>query len=120
VTASAVNLQTNVTTTAVTNQSGLYLLTPLVNGQYRVTFTLAGFSPTAREVELRAGDRLRLDLALSVGALTEEGRVVAETQQQHYPRRSAQYEPRGRHQRQPRVRAVTRRGAGSAGRHEYL
>jgi carboxypeptidase family protein len=79
VTASAVNLDTNVTTTAVTNQSGVYLLTALVNGRYKVTFTLTGFDTTAREVELRAGDRLRVDMAMSVGGLTEEVRVVAET-----------------------------------------
>src|SRR5687768_16804626 len=79
VTASAVNLDTNVTTNAVTNESGVYLLTALVNGRYRVTFALAGFTSSAREVELRAGDRLRLDVALSVGGVTEEVRVLAET-----------------------------------------
>ena len=79
VTAAAVNLQTNVTTTAVTNQSGVYLLTPLVNGRYKVTFTLTGFNTAAREVEIRAGDRLRVDLGLSVGGLSEEVSVVAET-----------------------------------------
>ena len=79
VTASATNLGTNVTTTAVTNASGVYLLSPLVNGRYRVTFTLSGFSNAAREVELRAGDRLRLDLGLTVGGITEEVSVVAST-----------------------------------------
>jgi hypothetical protein len=79
VTAAAVNLQTNVTTTAVSNESGVYLLTPIVNGRYKVTFTLAGFNTAAREVEVRAGDRLRLDLGLAVGGLTEEVSVVAET-----------------------------------------
>ena len=79
VTASAVNQQTNVTTTAVTNESGVYLLTALVNGRYRVTFSLSGFDSVAREVELRAGDRLRLDLGLTVGGVSEEVSVVAET-----------------------------------------
>ena len=79
VTASATNLDTNVTTTAVTNASGVYLLSPLINGRYRVTFTLSGFSNAAREVELRAGDRLRLDLGLTVGGVTEEVSVVAST-----------------------------------------
>ena len=79
VTAAAVNLQTNVTTTAVTNQSGVYLLTALVNGRYKVTFTLTGFNTAAREVEIRPGDRLRVDLGLSVGGLSEEVSVVAET-----------------------------------------
>ena len=79
VTATAVNLSTNVTTTAVTNQSGVYLLAALVNGRYKISFTLTGFDTIAREVELRAGDRLRLDIGLTVGGLTEEVRVVAET-----------------------------------------
>jgi hypothetical protein len=79
VTASAVNAATNVTTTAVTNQDGIYLLNALVNGTYRVTFTIAGFAPTARDLELRAGDRLRVDMTLQVGALSEEVRVTAET-----------------------------------------
>ena len=50
-----------------------------MNGRYRLTFTLDGFAPAARDLELRAGDRLRVDLTLSVGALTEETTVVAET-----------------------------------------
>ena len=79
VTASAVNLDTNVVTSAVTNASGVYLLTPIVNGRYKVTFTLGGFNTAAREVEVRAGDRLRLDVGLAVGGLTEEVSVVAET-----------------------------------------
>jgi hypothetical protein len=79
VTATVVNLDTNVKTTAVSNEVGIYVLTSLVNGRYRLTCTLDGFAPAAREVELRAGDRVRIDLTLSVGALTEETRVVAET-----------------------------------------
>ena len=51
----------------------------MVNGRYKVTFTLPGFNTAAREVEVRAGDRLRLDLGLAVGGLTEEVSVVAET-----------------------------------------
>jgi hypothetical protein len=79
VTATAVNLDTNVSTTAVTNETGSYLLTSLVNGRYRLTFTLSGFGPAGRELELRAGDRLRVDMTLQVGAMNEEVRVVAET-----------------------------------------
>lgn len=79
VTATAVNLDTNVTTTAVTNTSGVYVLTSLVNGRYRLTCSLDGFSPVVRELEVRSGDRLRVDLTLTVGGITEETRVVAET-----------------------------------------
>ena len=79
VTATAVNAATNVTTTTVTNAEGVYLLSALVNGTYRVTFTLSSFAPLAREIEVRSGDRLRVDIALEVGGMTEEVRVTAET-----------------------------------------
>ena len=64
VTATAVNRDTNVTTVAVTNGQGVYLLSSLVAGTYKVTFTLASFAPIAREIDVRSGDRLRVDLAL--------------------------------------------------------
>jgi len=79
VTATALNTATNVTTTTVTNGEGVYVLSALVNGTYRVTFTLASFAPVGREIEVRSGDRLRVDMTLQVGAMTEEVRVVAET-----------------------------------------
>ena len=79
VTVSAVKADTNVSTTAVTNGEGVYLVSSLLPGKYKVTFTLSGFSPSAREIEVRSGDRLRVDLALQVGAMTEEVRVIAET-----------------------------------------
>jgi hypothetical protein len=79
VTATAVNLDTNVKTTAITNEAGVYVLPSLVNGKYRLTCTLDGFAPVARDLELRSGDRLRVDLTLTIGGITEETRVVAET-----------------------------------------
>ncbi len=79
VTVSAVNTATNVTTVAVTNGQGVFLLSSLSGGRYKVTFTLASFAPVAREIDVRSGDRLRVDLALELGAMTEEVRVVAET-----------------------------------------
>ena len=78
-TATVVNIGTNVKTTAVSNDAGVYVLPSLVNGRYRLTCTLDGFAPVERELEVRAGDRLRVDLTLAVGAITEETRVVAET-----------------------------------------
>ena len=71
VTATAVNTETNVKTTALANDAGVYVLTSLVNGRYRLTFTLDGFAPAARDLELRAGDRLRVE----VGKLGQRGRV---------------------------------------------
>ena len=79
VTATAVSTNTNVTTTATTNESGIYLLNALLPGTYKVTLTLEGFAPIARQVDIRAGDRLQIDIVLNVGALSEEVKVVAET-----------------------------------------
>ncbi|HET7697446.1 MAG TPA: carboxypeptidase regulatory-like domain-containing protein [Vicinamibacterales bacterium] len=79
VTVTAQNTATNVSTTAVSNSEGVYLVPSLINGTYKVTFMLSGFAPSAREIQVRAGDRLRVDMALDVGAMTEEVRVVAET-----------------------------------------
>jgi len=79
VTATAVSTNTNVATTATTNESGIYLLNALLPGTYKVTLTLEGFAPVARQVDIRAGDRLQIDIVLSVGALSEEVKVVAET-----------------------------------------
>lgn len=79
VTVSAVNLGTNVTTSGVTNASGVYLLTPITTGRYRVSFALPGFTTANREIEARAGDRLRLDVALTVGGMAEQVSVLAET-----------------------------------------
>src|SRR5687767_1275811 len=79
VSVSAVNTETNVSTTAISNGEGVYLLSSLVNGRYKVTYTLSGFAPQGREIEVRSGDRLRVDMLLQVGAMTEEVRVVAET-----------------------------------------
>lgn len=79
VTVTAVNVATNVSTSGVTNASGVYLLSPITTGRYRVTFALTGFTTATRELEARSGDRLRLDVELRVGGLAEEVSVVAET-----------------------------------------
>ena len=79
VTATAVHTGTNVSTTGVTNGEGVYILSALVNGTYRVTFTLASFTPVGRQIEVRSGDRLRVDMTLEIGAMTEEVRVTADT-----------------------------------------
>lgn len=78
-TVAALSTTTNVTRTAVTTESGVYLLTGLVTGTYKVTFSIQGFKPSAREVEVRTGERLRIDIKLELGGLTDEIKVVAET-----------------------------------------
>jgi hypothetical protein len=58
-TITAKNIATNVTSTAVTNREGLYIVPPLTPGVYDVTVQLTGFKKSVREgVEVRVGDRL--------------------------------------------------------------
>src|SRR5262245_42497035 len=78
-TATVVNVDTNVKTTAVSNQSGVYVLTSLVNGRYRLSCTMDGFATVNRDLELRAGDRLRVDPTMNVGRFPEETPVDGET-----------------------------------------
>ena len=75
----ALNATTNVTRTSVTTASGVYLVTGLSPGTYKVTYTIASFRPVAREVEVRTGEHLRIDIKLDLGALTDEVLVTAET-----------------------------------------
>ncbi|MBI3680249.1 MAG: TonB-dependent receptor [Acidobacteria bacterium] len=73
------NLGTNVTHTAISNVQGAYEALYLLVGRYRVTAEMPGFKTWTRpQVELRIGDRLRLDIALEVGAVTESVEVTAE------------------------------------------
>ncbi len=68
---SALNQNTNVTTTARTNDAGVYLLPSLVAARYRLTFTMSNLASQTREIEVRVGDRLRVDMTLRIGGLTD-------------------------------------------------
>lgn len=58
--------------TVVTDANGEYRVTPLPIGTYTVQYELQGFQPVRREgIRLTAGFTARVDVALSVGALTE-------------------------------------------------
>src|SRR5215207_5191404 len=53
------SMDTNVSNTAVTNESGAYTLLYLTPGPYRVSAELQGFKKVQRDnVEVRVGDRL--------------------------------------------------------------
>ena len=75
----ALNSSTNVTRSGVTTEAGVYLITGLVTGTYKVTYTMPSFKTVAREIEVRTGERLRVDIRLELGGLTDEIKVVAET-----------------------------------------
>jgi hypothetical protein len=80
VTVTATSRDTNVTSTAVTNDSGAYTLLYLTPGPYRVSAELQGFKRVQREnVDVRVGDRLEIDFKMEVGGLTEVVNVAAET-----------------------------------------
>ena len=67
------NESTNAELTTVTNDQGAFVHPFVPIGRYTLTATLQGFSTAKRgDVEVRVGDRLTIDLTLTVGNLTEE------------------------------------------------
>src|SRR5215813_11794003 len=71
------SLTTNVKRSTVTNASGEYNSLPLQPGRYSVTVRQAGFRERTAEVTLDVGQRLQLDFALELGAVTEQVSVAA-------------------------------------------
>ena len=80
VTITIVNVQTNSTSTAITNESGQYTVVYLNPAVYTVGAELQGFRKKLREkVEVRVGDRTEIDFTLEPGGITEEVQVSAES-----------------------------------------
>jgi hypothetical protein len=72
------NEETGVEIVLVTNQAGAYQSNPLVLGHYSVTAALEGFKTAVTTgIDLRAGDVVRQDVTLEVGAVTETVEVVS-------------------------------------------
>ena len=64
------NVQTNVTTSATTNDDGGYNLSFLLPGTYTLSVSMQGFKTAQREnVEVRVSDRLTLDISMEVGVV---------------------------------------------------
>src|SRR5688572_9132942 len=79
-TVTALETQTNVSRTAVTNDTGYYTFSSLQNGTYAVEAELQGFKKVLREgVRVEVNTTVRVDLKLEVGQLTETVQVAAET-----------------------------------------
>lgn len=72
----AVNTASNVAVTAATNAQGNYTLNHLLPGEYRIYVSKEGFKTFERGVEVRAADRMTLDVQLEIGAASE--RIVVE------------------------------------------
>src|SRR4051812_9273182 len=71
------SLTTNVKRSTLTNASGEYNSLPLPAGRYSVTVRQPGFREKTAEVTLGVGQRLQLDFALELGAVTEQISVSA-------------------------------------------
>jgi Carboxypeptidase regulatory-like domain/TonB-dependent Receptor Plug Domain len=72
-------IDTNVQTSALTNEQGNYSFPDLRSGNYEVSASVMGFRPAKSDaLLLRVGDRLRMDLALEPGQLTEQVTVEGE------------------------------------------
>jgi hypothetical protein len=72
VTVTATHEATNAVTTAVTNEVGIYVLRGLPVGRYLVVAEMTGFQGAKNtDVVVRVNEDVRLDVALSVGAVTD-------------------------------------------------
>jgi len=77
-TVTVTNLATNISRTVTTDGEGNYVVTPLEPGLYRISAALEGFQTTVRDrVELTVGQSARVELTLSLGALSTDLIVTA-------------------------------------------
>src|SRR5262245_48326437 len=75
----ATEMATNLTTATTTGPQGVFNLASLRPGTYRISAEATGFRPSVREgVQLATGQRVRVDLVLAVGPLTEVTTVTAD------------------------------------------
>jgi hypothetical protein len=80
VTIRAVNSETGVAASAVSNASGGYNIPFLPPGMYRVTAELTGFKRFSRDkIEVRVGEAVGLPIQMEVGEMTETIEVTATT-----------------------------------------
>ncbi|MBI4873667.1 MAG: TonB-dependent receptor [Acidobacteria bacterium] len=76
----ATNSETRVVTHTVSNQQGAYEIPYLNPGTYRLEAEVTGFKRWAQgSVEVRTGERLRIDVQLEVGNVAESVEVTAES-----------------------------------------
>src|ERR687892_587134 len=79
-TVTATGADTGNSRTTISNESGHYIFSSLVNGRYTVTAELQGFKKAVRQnVKVDVNTTIRVDMKLEVGALTEAVTVSAET-----------------------------------------
>ena len=75
----AKNLDTGTVVRTTSNSNGIYVLPYLAVGHYDITVSASGLKQSVRgNVELRVGDRLQLDFAMQLGAVSEQVSVTGE------------------------------------------
>src|SRR4030095_11218981 len=80
VTVTATHVATNVTSTTTTNGEGDYAILFLNPGTYTIDAELSGFKKAVRQnLEVRVGEKLGVDLSMSVGTMSETVSVSAES-----------------------------------------
>jgi hypothetical protein len=78
-TITAIETRTNISRTAVSNETGNYSFNNLASGIYRVEAELVGFTKSAREgVEVNVNTTVRVDISLKIGELSESVMVTGE------------------------------------------
>ena len=76
-TVTALEVRTNISRTAVSNEAGNYTFTNVSPGVYRIDGELVGFRKFTRDnVEVNVNTTVRVDIALIVGALEESVTVT--------------------------------------------
>ena len=79
VTVTALEVATGISRTAVSNEAGSYSFPSLTNGMYTVSAELQGFKRVVHEnIKVDVNTTIRVDMVLTVGALTEAVTVSAE------------------------------------------
>jgi Carboxypeptidase regulatory-like domain len=74
------DLGTTLSVAVTTNDRGDFVVTPLNPGTYEVTVSMQGFqSAVVKAVEVQVGQSARVDLTLTLGALTESTIVTTQT-----------------------------------------
>jgi len=80
VTVSITEVSTNISYSAVTNESGNYTFSNLKDGTYKIGAELSGFKRVVRDgVEVPVNSTVRVDLKMEVGAIEESVTVVGES-----------------------------------------
>jgi hypothetical protein len=73
------SVDTNLAQTTKTNSAGYYRVQSLVPGKYRAHFSVGGFSPLdITEIQVPAGELIKVDAPLKLGAAHETVQVTAE------------------------------------------